>query len=135
MQNPALDFTVQERYVVDLNNKRKDLDIKRLKKKVQVVSKQIGDDVVKIGFVMAHDHQSDLGNEIVRDPVLDCDIAVLVGPVGVSLRANPSCPINVGKIAALNGGGGHKAASGVKLANILGQDLLDIVVKNLKLEP
>jgi nanoRNase/pAp phosphatase (c-di-AMP/oligoRNAs hydrolase) len=64
---------------------------------------------------------------------LNVDFVILIGTTSVSLRSKDG-GFDVGKIAELNRGGGHMAASGCNLTHILGKSLIELVVENIKLK-
>jgi len=42
--------------------------------------------------------------------------------------------VDLSKVAALNGGGGHSTAAGCNQAKVLGRELLDLVMDKMKWE-
>jgi oligoribonuclease NrnB/cAMP/cGMP phosphodiesterase (DHH superfamily) len=128
----SLDLTSQEQYAINLETSRQKDFIKYAKKNVVIRSFDINSDNVRVGFVLANTYQSELGNSMCRDLDLNIDVAVVVGNQKVSFRALQDCPVDLSKVAILNGGGGHPLASGTALSNVIGGDLLELVANNLK---
>lgn len=132
IRNSSVRLSDNEQYVVELDNKRKAIIVANRKENTQVVLREVGGHRLRVGFVMASNHQSELGHDICNDPMMDCDIAVMIGPTSVSMRSSNSCPVSLADIASLNGGGGHDHAAGIGLTNLLGKELVDIVMEKLK---
>lgn len=128
ISNSSLMFSNNEKYVIQLDDKRKKFIIANRKENTQILYKDVGEHKLKIGFVMASNHQSELGHSMCSDPVMDCDIAVMVGPNSVSLRSSSGCPVDLSVLATNLGGGGHKNAGGCSLNKLLNnRSLVDIV--------
>lgn len=124
-------LTSEEEYVVNLDIRKRDQYIAAKKKEVEVLRKTIQGHNVRVAFVSAATHQSQLGNAICEDPVIDADIAVMVGGA-ISMRARKSCPVDLSSLAKVNSGGGHKLAAGCSLDGLLGKTLVDFVKDSLK---
>jgi oligoribonuclease NrnB/cAMP/cGMP phosphodiesterase (DHH superfamily) len=87
-------------------------------------------DGTRFAFVEADNHQSKLGHTIIDK--YDVDIAVMIGVKSISLRSREG--VDCSFIAKLNGGGGHLGAAGFNTKNILGDTLIHLVKKNIKVE-
>ncbi len=133
-KNPSLEFSANEQYVLDLEVMKKVRIISDKKSQVQIETVQVGEDTLRIAYVLASYYQSDLGHAIYEDSELNVDAVIMVGSQGISMRAPKDGKIDLSYVAQLNGGGGHKSAGGCQLENILGVSLLDMVKKNIKLE-
>jgi oligoribonuclease NrnB/cAMP/cGMP phosphodiesterase (DHH superfamily) len=133
MRNQSVTFSSNERYCLDLEKLKRDKYIASKKKNVVVVEKEFKGNPVRFGFVHAGTYQSLLGNQICEDPQLNVDVAVLVG-TSISLRARKGSPVDLSVVAKLNGGGGHLLAAGCSLDRMLGKNLVDFVIENLKVQ-
>lgn len=127
-------LTMQEQFCVNIENKKRKEFIKNKKKNTIVKTKRINNENIRIGFVLANNHQSKLGHAICEDAELNVDMAIMVGNERISMRSNGNCSVDLSSIAKRNGGGGHKMAAGCNLHNVLGKNVLELVMDNLKLE-
>jgi oligoribonuclease NrnB/cAMP/cGMP phosphodiesterase (DHH superfamily) len=134
-KNPGVDLTDQEHYLIDINNKKREIDTKNRKKSLKIITKIINSVEYRFGIVYSYgDDQSLLGNAICSDPGLDVDVAVIVGGHSISFRSNEDCSLDLSEVTKLNGGGGHKHAAGCNLNGIFGEDFLELIMNKLKLE-
>lgn len=95
---------------------RKDMVVKSSLKKTKVVDFQ----GLRAGVINATDYASEIGNAIVLDPDLKADLAIIYcitkeDYVVLSFRSDQDKDVDVSKLAAKYGGGGHKAASGARI--------------------
>jgi len=123
-----------EKYSIDLSEKKKESFIKQKKKELQIHDIKINNHSLRVAFVDAGSYQSELGNDIVSDTILDVDIAIMVSGKSVSMRTSKDSPVSVGNIASLNKGGGHFAAAGFSVRNVLGMELTEFIRKNMRFE-
>lgn len=135
LRNPDIELTIQEKFLIDVHNRDRAIKTKSRKKNTIIVDKNIQGHDVRVGFVVAYgDNTSKLGNEICEDFHMDVDLVVIISGEIVSYRASKDCPVDVSVVAALNGGGGHRLASGGQLSGILGEDFLEMVMGRIKFE-
>jgi len=134
LKNNRLDLTVQEQYLLDLEDLKRESYIRVKKKQTVIYSQQIGEDVVKVAYVLADDHQSALGQAIYEDPEMDVGVVIMIGGSTLSMRAHPDCPVDLSIVSKLNNGGGHKGSAGCSISNVLGSDLIELIKEGLKFE-
>lgn len=134
LKHPAVSFFPNEEYVLRIEKHKRDKFVENKKNNLSIISKKIGGHDLRVAFVQAGTHQSQLGNSICSDPIHNVDIAVLIGGNSISLRASPTCPVDLSAVAKLNGGGGHMKAAGCSIDKLLGQNLVDFVAEKLKFE-
>lgn len=133
IKNPWPDFMEKEKYLLEVYDKKREIETEKRKESTQVYTKNIQGHDVRVGFVIAYgDDQSLLGEALYTDLDLDVDIAVIINGDGVSLRCSRDCPVDVSEVAKLNGGGGHPKASGCSLGNVLGQNFLEFVASKMR---
>ena len=132
IKNSKVSFTENEKFLLKIEKGRKERYIKSKRKKCVIIDKNIDGNDLKIAFVLSGEYQSSLGESLYSDPYLGVDAVVMVSDKSISFRAHPDCPLDLSTLAMLNGGGGHKKAAGCSLSNVLEDDLLDLVISNLK---
>jgi oligoribonuclease NrnB/cAMP/cGMP phosphodiesterase (DHH superfamily) len=133
MKNPDVDLSTQELYLIEMYDKKLQMDIKNAKRHVKCITKTVGNREYRFGIVIGYGmDQSLLGRALVDDPEMQLDVAVIVGATSLSFRCRNDCALDLSKFAELNGGGGHKAAAGCNLNALFGVDFLDLIVDNLK---
>jgi uncharacterized protein len=132
-KRPTLLFSDREEYVISVSKHRRDTFIDRKKKEAIFLTKEVLGHVVKVAVVEAGTQQSMLGAVLCTDPVCGADIALIVNSKSISFRASPDCPVDLSKLAKLNGGGGHIKAAGSALSNILGKDFVELLMERIKL--
>jgi oligoribonuclease NrnB/cAMP/cGMP phosphodiesterase (DHH superfamily) len=134
IRESSIELDPQEDYSVSLATRKKEEYIERKKKEVQIQTKQIQGDTVRVGYVLADNWQSALGNAICSDVDMDVDISVMIGLKKVSMRSQKGGTIDVAAIAKANKGGGHHSAAGFGLYGIFEKSLIDIVQEKMRLE-
>jgi len=124
----------EEKYLVDMVERKKVDYIEKVKKHIRIVDTESGGVKIRVAFMMANDHQSELGYSVTHDPDLDVDIAVMVGSFSVALRSHEDCPVDLSQLARLNDphGGGHRCASGFSLSRVLDGEIIDIVKEKMR---
>jgi len=133
-KDPSTDLTEQEKFLLELEEKKTEDYIQQKKSETRVVMKKIDGKYRRIGFVQSDRHQSLLGSRLCEDLILDLDFVVMIGSKSLSLRASKMSSIDLSRIAKLHGGGGHQKASGVPVGNILNKPILEQVIENMKFE-
>jgi oligoribonuclease NrnB/cAMP/cGMP phosphodiesterase (DHH superfamily) len=128
LKNPSIEFSDNEKYLLEIDESRRNQYIQEKKNDLVVITKQIDGHQVRIGCVRADNHQSFLGNDICEDLNLNIDIALMIGLHSISLRGSSNCPVDLSALAKKNGGGGHKLAAGCSVSKILGEELLDLIM-------
>lgn len=132
--NPYLLFNEKEQYLVDVKKAKRERFVEKKKQDAEFVVLHVQGHNIKVGVVEAGTHQSILGNAICSDPELKADVTVMVNSRSVSLRASADCPVDLSKVAKINGGGGHAKAAGVALSNLLKDDFLNMVFERVRWE-
>lgn len=134
LKNPLLQLTSNEKYLLDLEDQKREEYIENRKKEMVVRDIEVDGKKVSVAFLLANNHQSRLGHAIYEDVTLGIDVVVMVGNKSISMRSKQNCPLDLSVVAKLNGGGGHAAAAGCSLGKVLGKDLVEFVIERLKLQ-
>lgn len=125
--NPDPTMTDFENYLINLEMIKRGQFIEEKKQNLVIINRTIDGHDVNIALVVANNHQSHLGNSICEDPLLDVDIAIMVG-TSISMRASKDCPVDLSKVTKKLGGGGHAKAAGCSWDKILGSSLIEKVI-------
>ena len=124
----------EEKIITILQEKQKDYVHSRIKD-VIIKDMEIFGHAVKVGFVVSHDYQNMLGYNMCENPNTNiCDVAVIIGAKGVSLRSNRNCKVDLSLLAQLNKGGGHQFSAAFAVTEVLGEDLAAIVANRIKIK-
>ncbi len=130
--NPSLRFVSEEKYLIEVYKHKREIFVERKKESATMTMQKVQGHDVKIAVVEAGTQQSMLGNDLCTDPEYNADIAVIINARSVSFRASKNCPVDLSKVAELNGGGGHAKAAGAALPGILGGDFIALISKMIK---
>lgn len=123
----SVKFNKEEQYLIDAYKAKRERYVERKKRSAVFFSRKLQGHNVRVGLVEAGTHQSILGNSMCEDPELDCDIAVMCSGRSVNLRSSDRCPVDLSKIAKINGGGGHFRAAATSIGKVLGEDFAELV--------
>jgi len=132
-KNLSLDLSDTERAIILIEDCKRDRYVEEKLNQVTVFTKRINDKKYRIGIIDSNRHQSLLGNKMCNSIDLDIDFAIIVGSRTLSFRAKGD-NFDVSQIAELNGGGGHKSASGCPINKVLGKPIPNLIIKNLRYE-
>ena len=133
LKNPDTELNPKEIYLLEMYDKKQEIDIRNKKKGLRIVTLRLGKDIYKFGFVVCSSGEdpSVLGNDICEDMQLEVDVAVLISGDGISFRRNRNCNLDLSKFSSVFSGGGHKAAAGCQLSGITGIDLIQTVSRGM----
>lgn len=109
-KRPFDGFTEDEKLIVELETERRDKYIFAASKSVEVFTDPDG---LEVYVVFAEEYNSELGNHIIQELGADYVVLINMQRKKVSLRSRKD--VDVRRIAELNGGGGHKNASGFSM--------------------
>jgi len=101
------DFTPEERLIVDLETERRDKYLYSAGKTAFMVEDVNG---LEAYVVFAEEYSSELGNYIIKELGADYVLLINMQRQKASLRSRKD--VNIRTLAEMNGGGGHKNASG-----------------------
>jgi oligoribonuclease NrnB/cAMP/cGMP phosphodiesterase (DHH superfamily) len=110
-KRPYAGFTDDEKLIVELETERRDKYIYAASKTVEVFKDPDG---LEVHVVFAEEYNSELGNHIIQELGADYVVLVNMQKRKVSLRSRKD--VDVRSIAEMNGGGGHKNASGFAMS-------------------
>jgi oligoribonuclease NrnB/cAMP/cGMP phosphodiesterase (DHH superfamily) len=110
-KRPYQGFTDDEKLIVELETERRDKYIYAASKTVEVFKDPDG---LEVHVVFAEEYNSELGNHIIQELGADYVVLVNMQKRKVSLRSRKD--VDVRSIAEMNGGGGHKNASGFAMS-------------------
>jgi oligoribonuclease NrnB/cAMP/cGMP phosphodiesterase (DHH superfamily) len=136
VKNPSPIFTSEERFLIALEKEKMEEEIADKRKAVQshIYNRTIKGKSYRIGFLYGVRFASSTGAALYSDPELNLDAVIMVGGNTISMRASKTSEIDLSEIAALNAGGGHAKASGFPLSYLLGTELIEFVIKKMRLE-
>lgn len=131
VKNPSIEFTNQEKYVIEIEKNKMEEEIREKKRHVQSAthSKKINGKHYRIGFVTGVRYVSSTGNALYSDPTLNLDAVLLVGNETISLRCGKDSELDLSSLSKKFGGGGHKAAAGFQIKGLLGKSVIDMIVE------
>lgn len=132
LKTPELSLTENERYVLNLEDEKREEYIKNAKKNLSIVNKSIDGKQIKVAYLLANKHQSRLGHAIYEDVELDIDVVIMISNRSISMRSRPNCPLDLSMVAKKFNGGGHLHAGGMSLGQVIGKDLIELVVEKLQ---
>jgi oligoribonuclease NrnB/cAMP/cGMP phosphodiesterase (DHH superfamily) len=132
-RDPGTVFSSSEKFMLQIEEEKKEEFIQGKKKSVQVFTKTLDGHEVKIGIVVASDHESELGHAIYDDPELGVDIVIMISGKKLSMRSRSGCPVDLSKLTHKYGGGGHRNAAGCQLSKVIEKDLIELVAEKLRL--
>ena len=130
LNDASPDLLSKERYLLDVDRKKKEHLLLQKKKEALVFIKHIQGKDRRVAFVTAKSHNNEIAEAIYNDADLDVDLVVLVSD-RVSFRAPARSDIDCSVLAASFGAGGHRLSAGSSLKNIIGVDLLDLVASKI----
>ena len=134
LKDPSAKLQNKERYLLEVDQARKQDLLKQKKKDVKVYIKHIQGKDRRVAFVMVHDHHNEVAEAIYNDQDLAVDLVIIVGD-RISFRSPERSEVDCSKLAASLKGGGHIHASGTSLKNVLGVDLTDLVASKINQHP
>ena len=133
VNNHSIELTDRELYIVHIELQKEEQYVEDRKSNLHIRQIISNGKSYAIGFVECWKYQSELADAICSDLNLNLDAIVMVGTHSISLRKrNHSCDLDLSVISSLNGGGGHAAAAGTLLRNVLGFDVVEKVMENMK---
>jgi len=88
---------------------------------------------LKVGIVIGIKYISELGHHLLNNHPSDLDAVIMLNPEANTASLRGRDGVDVSKIAALNGGGGHTAAAGFYLGGAHRLQIKDRFIKKLKL--
>lgn len=109
-KKPYSGFTDDEKLIVDLETERRDKYIFAASKSGEMMKDRNG---MEVFVVFAEEYNSELGNNIIKELGADYVVIINMQKKKVSLRSRAD--VDVRSIAEMNGGGGHKNASGFSI--------------------
>ena len=124
----SIELKSEEKYLLKINERKRQLFIQQKQKEVQIVDKFIQGKSRKVGFVLAYKNQNELAEAIYTN--FDVDLVVMVGN-RISFRAPERSDVDCEKISKKFNGGGHLGSSGCSLSDIIGKELLEIVKEKI----
>jgi len=128
---PKPELLSQERYLISVQNHKKEKEIEQKKKHVQVVNKLVGGKECRVGFVSVNGYYNEVAEALYTDKDLNIDLVVMLSGNRVSFRAPERSGIDCSKLAEKFGGGGNKRTSGTNLSNIIGSTPLEMVMDKI----
>jgi oligoribonuclease NrnB/cAMP/cGMP phosphodiesterase (DHH superfamily) len=134
IKNPSLELSLNESYIVNLENRKKENFIKRKKEEIVILSKTIKNVHCRFAIVKTDKYQSLLADSILNDFLIDVDAVIMIGLKSISLRSKKDGIVDVAEIAELNFGGGHISSSGFALDGLFDGGFLEYVTKKIKWE-
>ncbi len=134
LKNASLKLTENEKYLVELDKEKEREYVQTKKEQISIITKTFNNQKIRVGFVKAGGpYRSVLGDSICNDLSLDVDLAVMINGDYISLRSRNG-KVDCSLVAQQNGGGGHPAAAGCDLSKIIGKDILNLAIENMKFE-
>jgi len=131
VKNISIAFNDTERYIISLENYKKEKFIEEKIKQTQVFSINMEGKKYRVGIIDTHKEQSFLGNSLLEDLKLDLDFVIMTGTRTISFRSKKE-KFNVSDLAKKFGGGGHSEAGGCSIKGILGKNLVNLIIDKLK---
>lgn len=131
LQNPYPDLTSEEKYVIGLNEYKRQEEIAQKKKHVQIVNKVIDGKEKRVGFIAVSGFYNEVAEALYTDKELNIDLVVMIYGNRVSFRAPERSGIDCSKLAEKFRGGGNLRSAGTNLSNILGKTPLEAVMEKM----
>ena len=128
---PNPELLSQERYLISVQNHKKQKEIEQKKKHVQIVNKIIDGKECRVGFISVNGYCNEVAEALYIDKELNIDLVVMLSGNRISFRAPERTGIDCAKLAEKFGGGGNKRTSGTNLSNIIGSTPLDMVMEKM----
>lgn len=125
--DPSTILSSEEKYLLSIEEQKKKEFIERKEKEALLYPVTIDGQNYEVAVVEANSNQSQLGHYLCETSALFADFAVMIGTKGISFRKKSSCPVDLSVLAKQFGGGGHEAAAGASVANVLGEEFVDLV--------
>jgi oligoribonuclease NrnB/cAMP/cGMP phosphodiesterase (DHH superfamily) len=107
LETPYEDFLAEEKYIISIEEARRDTYIRKAMKNIHRVTDKNG---LQVAAVFAESYGSELGNAIISQGQADYVLIINAQRGKFSLRSRQD--VDVSKLAETHGGGGHKNASG-----------------------
>lgn len=109
---PVVSFGIGERYLLNIEARNLECTLQRKRTEIKIKDVNIRGNIYKFGYVVSEKYQSEIGNYLCNLPDLNIDVCIIVGAKKCSMRSAENCALDLSQLARLNGGGGHRAASG-----------------------
>lgn len=134
LDNPSVVLTNEEKYLISVNNHKKQKEIEQSKKHIKIVNKLIQGKERRVGFVSVSGYHNEIAEVIYSDTELNVDLVVMLFGNRISFRAPERSGVDCSKLAEEYQGGGNIRSSGTNLSNIIGSTPLDMVINGFDLQ-